>query len=645
MKQPVRVFVFFVLVLILFCSGIGLLPRLRLEKDNRSVAILVDYREIPPLAQESGRSVNEALDFLKGKGLGGLMVGDFTGEEILSGLSPVTMAPTLSRSDGKGGNSPRTLFTVPRDTPKAEYLAELLSMRSGTPPFSTPQGIGVVYPAPMESLRKSGLLPDLEGLDAGTAAAIPMFYRFAPAQTWQLQQSLELTKKILSEYPGISVAAPSGEIALGFPDLKPVASLLKERGVPVAMIEFSRQLGAPQLNWLVFPDLLSLHSVTNEELVARNIDRITLHERLVRAAVERSVRLLVLRPAASGNVGSALENFGQEVALLSEELRARGFQAAWPKPVFAERTAQGKGWGMSPFSALACALTFLLALSRYLKRMAGIQDEAMDWAEMVFFALVSLGIALLVWKAGFAARLIGALTAVFVVTEASLISLENCDRGSCKHYWRALLNGFLFAVVGGLSLAALFSEPVYMLRLKAFSGVKLTLMLPPLLVLLHDMRRRIHPESLTELLSRPPLWGELFLGMVLLVLLALILFRSDNVQFIPGFESNVRNALERFLVARPRNKEIFIGYPAFLLYIFVVNTGLWARYRELLRLGVALGFSSVVNSFCHFHTPLFFIVLREFHGLWVGVLLGILTVIVVKHLALPLWQRVRFITE
>jgi hypothetical protein len=59
-------------------------------------------------------------------------------------------------------------------------------------------------------------------------------------------------------------------------------------------------------------------------------------------------------------------------------------------------------------------------------------------------------------------------------------------------------------------------------------------MLPPFLVLLHDMRRRVHPESLSEFLSRPPLWGEFFLGVLLLALLGLVLFRSDNVQFIPG---------------------------------------------------------------------------------------------------------------
>jgi hypothetical protein len=184
-----------------------------------------------------------------------------------------------------------------------------------------------------------------------------------------------------------------------------------------------------------------------------------------------------------------------------------------------------------------------------------------------------------------------------------------------------------------------------MLRLRTFSGVKLTLMLPPLLVVLNDLRRRVHPESLSELLSRPPLFGELFLCAVLLALLVLVLFRSDNVQFIPGLEAWTRNGLERLLIARPRNKEVFIGYPCLLLYAFAADKRLWPRCRELLRVGAALGFSSVVNSFCHYHTPLALILLREFHGLWAGVLVGLAATAGVRFVALPLWRRLRFAAE
>jgi hypothetical protein len=480
--------------------------------------------------------------------------------------------------------------------------------------------------------------PDFEGLKAGRAANMPIFYRVAPAPMWQLRQSLETTGRILSEYPEVAVVAPSGEIALGYPDLAPLASLLKKHGVPVAQIEFSRQLGASQLDWLAFPNLIPLHSVTNEELLARRIGRERLHDRFVRAAVERSVRLLVLRPAASGNVASSLESFGEEVRRLTEDLRSHGLQGIWPRPIFADRP----GWRMYWTSALACSLAFLLSLTRYLRRMRGTLGRPMPVREVVLFVLLAGVSASAAWKIGAFARILGAVSAAFIVTEASLTAL---DAARARRCWGTLLEAFFLMAAGGLAVAALFSEPVYMLRLRTFSGVKLTVLLPPLLVVLHDMRRRIHPESLTEFLSRPPLWGEFFLGLILLVFLALALFRSDNVQFIPGLEAKVRETLERFLVARPRSKEIFVGYPCLLLYIFAVKSDLWARYREVLRLGAVLGFSSVINSFCHYHTPLFFILLREFHGLWVGAVLGIASVFAVQYGLLPLWRKVRFLAE
>jgi hypothetical protein len=417
--------------------------------------------------------------------------------------------------------------------------------------------------------------------------------------------------------------------------MTPLASLLKKYRVPAAQIEFSRQLGATQLNWLSFPDLISLHSVTNDELTVRRIDRAALHERLVRSVVERSVRLLVLRPSVSGNVKSSLENFGAEIKYLAEDLRSRGFQAGWPRPVFADRA----GWGMSIFSALACSLIFLWSGVLYVRRMAGFREIGMPVNAVAFVGCACV-LALAVWKVGAVARLVGAFSAALVVTEASLMAMDDPH-----HPWRSLARGVFFAAISGLAIAALFSEPTYMLRLRSFSGVKLTLALPPLLLLLHDMRRRVHPESLSEFLSRPPLWGELVLGVALLMVLVLALFRSDNVQFIPGFEAQIRNNLERFLVARPRNKEVFMGYPCLVLYAFAAKWGLWARYREVLRVGVVLGFSSVVNSFCHYHTPLFFILLREFHGLWLGVLLGVVAVSILKYFLLPLWRRLRFLAE
>ena len=252
----------------------------------------------------------------------------------------------------------------------------------------------------------------------------------------------------------------------------------------------------------------------------------------------------------------------------------------------------------------------------------------------IISVVINILLAIGIYKVASIARLAGALTAPLIATEASLLAMDEERRGK-------IIKAFLYAVIGGLALASFFSVTSYMLRLRTFSGVKFTLILPPALVLLHDLKRRIHPESLIEFLSRPPLWGELALIGVLLAGIGLILFRSGNVAFIPGFEVKIRVTLEKLLIARPRTREVFIGYPSILLLNFLVAKNLFAHYREIFRVGVALGFSSVINSFCHFHTPLMLILLREFNGLWTGLIVGLIVVALVKFVVIPALRIIR----
>ena len=111
--------------------------------------------------------------------------------------------------------------------------------------------------------------------------------------------------------------------------------------------------------------------------------------------------------------------------------------------------------------------------------------------------------------------------------------------------------------------------------------------------------------------------------------------------FIPGFEANIRVTLEKLLIARPRTRETFIGYPSLLLLNFLVARKYFTQYREIFRIGVALGFSSVINSFCHFHTPLYLILLREFNGLWTGLIVGLVAVALVRFVLIPALRLVR----
>ena len=404
-----------------------------------------------------------------------------------------------------------------------------------------------------------------------------------------------MLREVHKNYP-VSVFTPSGEYVSGYPDVSKLAGVAKEFKIPVAIVEFSRQVGEPQLNAQVSPYLLPLHSVTNEEMTSRRISRKALRDRLIRAALERSVRLLLLRTAPPNTSDFKFNDFAEEVRLLAEGLKAHGFNLAWPEPVFARNNLH-----INIFTAWAMSAVLALCLWSYLVRM-GMNSSNKT---LTLFAVMSLVLALCAYKVPAAARLAGALTAPMIAVEAALIAME-ADRKF------AVLQGFGFEVIGGLALASFFSTTGYMLRLSTFSGVRLTLVLPPVLVLLHDLKKRVHPESLIEFMSRPPLWGEIIVIIIMLAGAGIMILRSGNAQVISGFETKLRDTLEHLLVARPRTKEVFLGYPCILLLAYFVKNNMIPHYREIFRLGGAIGFSSVVNSFFTLLSAMSFLAVRVF---------------------------------
>ena len=619
-------FNFIILIIALACAAYALKFRVALEQGDKSVAIIADYREVLNLALGANVSVEDALKTLINNGLSGLMVSELTGDDSNNGIGYAELKSSLNGTAG-------TIISIMPGSPYADILNSWLKARFNI--VNNDNNMAVHLPFPVNMFKTVGIVPDIDGLELAKKLNLKIFYRPAQSFGWMAENASLMLEKVNASYD-IGAFAPAGEIVSGWPDVSVMADTAHKLKLPLALVEFSRQVGAPALNHKASPYLIPLHSVTNEEMTARNITRKALSERLIRAAVERSVRLLLLRTPPANTAEYNLNDYTNEVKLLAQGLtRINNFKMAWPKANFADLNFNFKLNNI--LAAWALSSVFILSLYMFILRIkfAPMPDK-LNILFIAKFIIISGLLAFLISKSNSTARLTGAFAAPFIVTEASLAALDFNNK-----FLTRLFKALLIALAGGLAVASFFSVPSYMLRLQTFSGVKLTLMLPPLLVLIHDLRKRVHPESLYTIMSRPPLWGELALCGVLLLGLGIMLFRSGNVSFIPGFEARIRESLERLLIARPRSKEVFLGWPCLLLLGFLVKNNLWARYREVLRIGVALGFSSIVNSFCHFHTPLLLILLREFNGLWTGLLLGLIITLCVKFILLPLLKFIK----
>jgi len=107
------------------------------------------------------------------------------------------------------------------------------------------------------------------------------------------------------------------------------------------------------------------------------------------------------------------------------------------------------------------------------------------------------------------------------------------------------------------------------------------------------------------------------------------IYRTGNTTNTSSFELAFRNFLENLLMARPRTKEILIGWPCLMLFI-------WALRRKLNYLPLAfalfmsIGFVSIVNTFLHIHTPFLLSLLRTGWGILFGFIIGSICVVIAE---------------
>lgn len=223
---------------------------------------------------------------------------------------------------------------------------------------------------------------------------------------------------------------------------------------------------------------------------------------------------------------------------------------------------------------------------------------------------------------------------------------------SGKTGWRAGLGLVLkftgTSLVAALLLSALLSQPIFLLKVASFRGVKVSLLLPAMLGLAIAYRDKWYGwrESLRTVRKKRYLSiGKILLrGLPLVASVLLIVFiviRSGNTEgLVSGTETRVRSLLETLFIARPRFKEFLIGHP--LLFLFGASSGdlTLLRLRPLFILFGLIGQMSILNTFAHAHTPFLLSLLRSGNGLVFGLAFGICLYIALR-LVLKGWRALR----
>jgi hypothetical protein len=617
------------LLMAVLLSGHDIIRRLGIEWRHRTVAIVVEYRDLVLLSRQAGETTEVTFAKMRERGAVGITAAEFTGKDLASGMSSLTYGALASfpysyRADF-GVTPDRAALLADNSDPNLQNIIEFLSIRMKDLAVRTyAANTLIVLPNSPDELADAGLLPDFGALAFAEGEGVPSLYRPAPSPGVNGAVAAESMMWLKDKYPSISSVVPAGQIVVAFPDVAPLARALGELGIPVAQAEFVRQVGISDLLSQVRPSILPLHSLVRDELISRRMSRDQIIERMVRAAHERSIRILLLRPYELYSVDK-LVPFLDDMRSIRDSLNRKGYAVGWPETV--------PMFGASALAAIALSMVFLVTLWSYASRYLGTSEFGVSVFGAAVMCVSALALGLAVWKIAALSRILGGFCSALVATEAVLWALDRYEKP-----FAGMIAGLLIVLAGGLTIAAFYGTTNAMLRLTPFSGVKLTLLLPPILLLANDLKGRVHPESMAHLLARPPVWGELALVVLMLLGAFVMTVRSDNVAFVPGWEARFRDLLERLLWIRPRTKEFLIGYPCLVIY-YVFRRRDWApRYREVLRIGASLAYSSALNTFTHFHTLLPLTVVRVVNGWWLGIVVGFAALVVIDYLCAPIWR-------
>lgn len=199
----------------------------------------------------------------------------------------------------------------------------------------------------------------------------------------------------------------------------------------------------------------------------------------------------------------------------------------------------------------------------------------------------------------------------------------------------------LFCVSGAV-LSALLGGTDYFLNFSEFRGVKLSLVLPivfTLFLLVASVYRKRGIDEYKSMalgIASKMRWYHLVLLALVAVITSVYIIRSGNVDRISFTETVIRNWFTEVFVARPRTKELLLGWPCLVLYIYFVKNNRSKLLTWAFAIGASTLYASAVNTFCHVFTMVETMYLR----LFVGALFGLPIAFVALGLVVLILRRI-----
>ncbi len=614
--------------------------RVQFERHNRTVDMIMSYSEVQKLAGLSGIPGDKMLSILASQtDITGIAIEEETPESLmiagkvsvytaadLRGMQRLGIGGSLFNSVSAETGGADFQVLIADDAATASRIREALRKELGEHRVVEAGPTSVAVLDEGDDLKTIGLGFSPEVWTKIQARGFQVVPRLR--NSYRLNDDLIRFKlREASEIVGANTIIFDGDTALGYPhQTKAVAKRIQNSVFNIGLIEFFDQSGALELSYKVPDRVLRVHSVPAAEMKETPVHRVI--ARYVRAANERGVLILFLhpildQPTKAGYLADNLAFFNT----ISKRLKADDFNIS---PV--KQTSLMDFKAVSKWETALITLAILAGTLMLFRRF--VQMRKRHWIGVAIAGVVVLQGVLFSRWGSVGIQLMGILACVVFPSFAVIAGFPNQIRPVSFVYRhilaiRFLLQSVAISAVGALFLAALFSNPRFILGIQIFSGVKIAFILPLLLIGLFFFLRPHRLASIGYVFKRlfvsPVKSGALIAALFCVLFVFVLLLRSGNyISFsVPGFETGMREWLETALRVRPRTKEFLIGYPLLLFAFLQVDRRISRQWIWFFLCIGSVGLISLVNSFCHFHTPLSVTLYRSVVGVGIGIVLGI----------------------
>ena len=661
---------------LLFFIVVGLLAalvvdvqRYQVEKQNMTVDMAIDYEGLVELAEREGLPPEEVFRQAKEAGITSLAVYETTfkklnvngkatatpGSAILENYQSGALTDPAWRALVQDGTITGTkIYVTGHDAQTFREVKEDLLRRLGADRVRSLQVGGtevLEVKANYESFVKMNLGMPTDEMQAVNAAG---FYVVARPSNY-LAATKEDVAAVFKRLDGIRVSEMifSGSEVLGAPkSLQATIDELKARHITLGLIEdttqlqFYKQDGLMEVAKGLDYQAARLYTVPKDEQPKLKLADIV--ERWANTDEERNIRVNLLRiyDKPSPNM-TLLETNMKYFSDTRDLLQQKGFSFG-PAGTF-------QHFYPSKYLRALMMLGVAAAVALYISLICPRLKPKYLYGLFVLFALgatvpmlLGNGTKIRVLAALASANVFPALAVIWQLDRIREISARP-GTSIAKVIVTAALALFVsgaLSYVGAAYLSGSLADTEYLLEVNIFRGIKLTFVLPIILVAIAFLQRfdvfdgRMDDtegvlNQLKKIMDMPVRIKTLLALFVVLVAGVIFVARSGHTSGMPvsGLELRFRAFLERAFYARPRSKELLIGHPAFML----AAMAWWRKWPTMvffaLVLVATIGQGSMVETFAHMRTPIYMSFMRGIGGIVLGAGIGALAMV-----AVHLWQ-------